>query len=187
MKLLFAILALVATQSAQAATPQLYCVSTKSFDVINQINIFTNKSGTARVSLQFWAADEQNIGSFDTNTIHTVRSLKYDEATGVFSNRVNKLKLEVEKESITPAEAERLMSAREGYNDLLNPQGHKVEFSKYYKAKVTAYNLTGKKDSWAQELQKAFKAGVTDYVCGNIVDAQGRKKGPFDDLLEDGE
>ena len=48
--------------------------------------------------------------------------------------------------------------------------GHKIDFRKYYTAKMVEYTLPGRKGYWDRSLMDAFKAGVTDYVCGNAVD-----------------
>lgn len=183
MKFLISIIALLAFQSAGASQfPAVYCVSTQSFENVNQINLFTNKSGTMRINLQYYAVSEDgaDAGNFDTDTIQTVTRLQYDAKTGVITNGTGKLSLTLSADPITPKQAEKLMEKSKAGFDLENPSGSKIDFKKYYVAKMTEYNLPGKKDTWARSLMDAFKAGVTEYVCGKREDVVGRKRSIFD-------
>ena len=190
MKFAFAfILAITASQAAIAIeVPELYCVSTKSYHNVNQINVFTNKKGTMNISLQFYAVSEygDEAGFFDTDMLQTITKLNYDSATGIISNGARKASLQVSKTPITPAAAAKLLVKGE-FDDLENPSGHKVLFKQYYTAKMIEYTLPGRKGYWDRSLMEAFNAGVTDYVCGNIKDAKGPRPSIFDALGNDGD
>lgn len=174
-------LALLASASAQAAFPEVYCVSTRSIGVVNQINVFTNSKGTMRISLQFWTTDGQNEGNFDSGILQTIARLNYDARTGLMSNGADKVQFQLGKDAISPKRAE-AMFAKDKPVDLWNMPGHKIEFKKYYLGTMVDYNLRGRKGYWSEDLVKAFREGVTEYVCGKREDAIGARKNIFDDL-----
>lgn len=163
--------------------PEVYCVSTRSFEFINQINIFTNQKGTMRISIQYYATDGQNEGNFDSANLHTVTRLNYDKSTGMMANRADKVQFLLDNKPISPANAEKMFAERSAHTfDLMNLPGHKLDFKRYYLGKMVDYNLPGRSGYWTEDLMKAFRSGVTEYVCGRREDIKGRRPSIFDGL-----
>jgi len=186
MKVLIALslFASFSTAYAEDGFPELYCVSAKSYQDVNQINLFTNSKGTLRISLQHYAVSNNggDAGLFDTSTLTKAQNLHYDKSTGVIVNEGNTIRFKLESDSISSAEANKILNADKGkHQDLENPSGFKVVFSKYYRGTMQGYNLPAKKGTWMEDLVQAFNAGVTEYVCGKRQDAKKAAPSIFDD------
>ena len=167
------ILSLLVSTFAHAATPALYCVSTKTFTdskswPVNQINIFTTAKGTLMMNLQFhaWGQSEEEDANVTTGKLLTLRNLSFDSATQTLSNTNGKFALKLGKQ-ISPKTAENILAKKKTSFDFINPAGMQVEFKKYRLATMTAYDYDGQPNKWSSTLKAAFAAGVTEYICGD--------------------
>ncbi len=164
--------------NANAATPALYCVSTKTYSdnknwPVNQINIFTDGKGKMRMSLQFhaWGQSEEEDATITTPTLLTLSNLSFNEKSQELKNANGKFVLVLGKE-ISSTEAEGILNAKKVSFSFEDPAGMLVEFKKYHLAKLSQFSYPGKVGEWSSTLMDAHKNGVNEYVCGDIRDVR---------------
>lgn len=150
------------------AMPELYCVSARNYGAMTQVSLFTNAKGTLRMSAEM-TSQEGYLAN--TDNLLTLQRLKFDQSTQSISNGDESVKLVLSKE-ISRAQAYDLYSKFTDENGTY-PMGSglKIEFSKLRLATMVNFKVPAKRNSWQAILNQAFKAGVTQYICGDARDA----------------
>ncbi|MGE3611821.1 MAG: hypothetical protein AB7I27_19690 [Bacteriovoracaceae bacterium] len=161
---------------AQSATPAFYCISTKTYQdkdswPVNQIEIFTTEKGSLQMRLQYhaWGQSEGEDTNITTDALLKLKDLRFSLATKTLSHSSQKFVLTLGK-ALTPKQAEEILSKKDTGADFENPDGIRVEFQKYSLATLTSFMYPGKAEEWSAVLMDAFKAGVNEYICGDLKD-----------------
>ncbi len=169
MKFLFVFLLNIFTLTAFANVPQLYCVSTGGYGAVTQVSLFTNAKGSLRASAEITSQE----GFLADSAVFLLGSrLKYDAKSRTISNAKNTIELRISNKALSRDEAYELFPRfkdEEGFMATLGTNFDR-EFTKYYEATLVNLEYAAPKDSMKEVFKDSFKAGNTQFVCGNFVD-----------------